>query len=67
MGKSGDAKTVISTQPQLLEMSLRPRDVVYTPDWMAEIMVKRYKPEGAILEPCSGYKGDTKITIAEGV
>ena len=54
MGKSGDAETVISTQPQLLEMALDPRDVVYTPDWVARDMVEYFKPTGKILEPCIG-------------
>jgi len=45
---------MISSQPQLLHMALKEKDVVYTPDWMAEAMVKHFSPTGKILEPCSG-------------
>ena len=41
-------------QPQLLQIALDPRDVVYTPDWVAEDMVTYFKPTGRILEPCCG-------------
>jgi len=29
-------------------------DVVYTPAWCAEDMVRHFKPEGRVLEPCKG-------------
>lgn len=29
-------------------------DDVYTPDWVAEDMVRYFRPEGIILEPCKG-------------
>lgn len=29
-------------------------DKVYTPDWLAEAIVKHYKPWGECLEPCAG-------------
>ena len=45
---------MISTQPQLLDIALDPRDVVYTPDWVARDMVEYFKPTGKILEPCMG-------------
>lgn len=41
-------------QPQLLAMSLNPRDVVYTPDDVARDVVNFFKPTGRILEPCAG-------------
>ncbi|WPJ53518.1 hypothetical protein PQZ66_gp33 [Klebsiella phage vB_KleM_KB2] len=31
-----------------------PNDVVYTPEWIALDMIKHFKPEGIILDPCSG-------------
>lgn len=44
----------MSVQPQLLQMALDPRDVVYTPDWVAGDMVSFFKPSGKILEPSIG-------------
>lgn len=44
----------MTSQPQLLQMALDPRDVVYTPDWVARDMVDYFKPTGKILEPCAG-------------
>jgi len=41
-------------QSQLLGVALNPRDVVYTPDWVASDMVDYFKPSGRILEPCKG-------------
>ena len=41
-------------QRTLFPMKPNPNDVVYTPLWVAEDMVKRFKPTGRILEPCSG-------------
>lgn len=35
-------------------MALDPRDIVYTPEWVAADMVEHFKPNGIILEPCSG-------------
>lgn len=43
-----------STQPQLLQIALDKKDVVYTPDWVARDMVEFFKPTGRILEPCAG-------------
>ena len=43
-----------STQPQLLQMALKTKDVVYTPDWVAKDMVEYFKPSGRILEPSCG-------------
>lgn len=45
---------VYSTQPQLLQIALDKKDVVYTPDWVARDMVTFFKPSGRILEPCAG-------------
>ena len=42
------------TQPQLLALSLNPRDVVYTPSDVARDIVAYFKPSGRILEPCCG-------------
>ena len=41
-------------QPQLLQMALDEKDIVYTPDWVARDMVEYFKPAGKILEPCIG-------------
>jgi len=41
-------------QPQLLQIPLDDKDVVYTPDWVAADMVDFFKPSGRILEPCKG-------------
>lgn len=41
-------------QPQLLKMALDEKDIVYTPDWVAQDMVEFFKPSGRILEPCKG-------------
>jgi hypothetical protein len=44
----------MTSQPQLLQIALDPRDTVYTPDWVARDMVEYFKPTGRILEPCCG-------------
>jgi len=44
----------MSSQPQLLQIALDPRDIVYTPDWVARDMVEYFKPSGRILEPSCG-------------
>jgi len=44
----------MSSQPQLLQMALDKKDIVYTPDWVARDMVEFFKPSGHILEPSSG-------------
>jgi len=44
----------MTTQPQLLPLSLNGADVVYTPDWVAKDMVEWFKPSGRILEPSAG-------------
>jgi hypothetical protein len=44
----------VSTQPQLLQIALDRKDVVYTPDWVARDMVEFFKPSGRILEPSCG-------------
>lgn len=44
----------MTTQPQLLQIPLDEKDVVYTPDWVAKDMVEFFKPSGRILEPCKG-------------
>jgi hypothetical protein len=41
-------------QPQLLQVALDRKDVVYSPDWVAADMVEYFKPSGSILEPCKG-------------
>lgn len=63
----------MSSQPQLLQMALDPRDVVYTPDWVARDMVDYFKPTGKILDPCRGDGAFTRYMptadyceIAEG-
>ncbi len=43
-----------TTQPQLLNIALNPRDVVYTPDDVARDVVAFFKPTGKILEPSAG-------------
>lgn len=42
------------TQPQLIAMSLKASDVVYTPDDVARNIVDYFRPSGTILEPCAG-------------
>jgi hypothetical protein len=42
------------SQPQLLQIALDRKDVVYTPDWIARDMVDFFKPTGRILEPAAG-------------
>jgi hypothetical protein len=44
----------MSLQPQLFNMALRQKDVVYTPDFMAQEIVELFKPSGVVLEPCAG-------------
>ena len=44
----------MSSQPQLLQIALDKKDVVYTPDWVARDMVEFFKPSGRILEPAAG-------------
>jgi hypothetical protein len=44
----------MNAQPQLLQIALDPRDIVYTPDWVARDMVEYFKPSGRILEPSCG-------------
>jgi hypothetical protein len=41
-------------QAQLLNIILDPKDVVYTPDWVASDMVQFFQPSGSILEPSKG-------------
>lgn len=41
-------------QPQLLQIVLDKKDVVYTPKWVARDMVEFFMPTGRILEPCKG-------------
>ena len=41
-------------QPQLLQIPLDDKDVVYTPDWVARDMVEFFQPSGRILDPCKG-------------
>lgn len=41
-------------QPQLLQIALDQKDVVYTPDWVARDIVEFFKPTGRILEPAAG-------------
>ena len=44
----------MSSQPQLLQIALDKKDVVYTPDWVARDMVEFFKPSGSIIEPALG-------------
>ena len=44
----------MSSQMQLLKIALDPRDIVYTPEWVAADMVSYFRPSGEILEPCCG-------------
>lgn len=37
-----------------MSVSERRGDVVYTPDWVAQDMVRFFNPSGRILEPCRG-------------
>jgi len=41
-------------QAQLLHIALDPKDVIYTPDWVAADMVSFFQPQGKILEPSKG-------------
>lgn len=41
-------------QPQLFQVALNKKDIVYTPDWVARDMVNFFQPQGRILEPCKG-------------
>lgn len=40
-------------------------DVVYTPDWCARDMVRHFRPEGVVLDPCRG-KGAFTPYLPEG-
>ena len=56
---SGEIRGVIGIemqlqQPQLLQMPLDNKDVVYTPEWAARDMVEFFQPTGRILDPCKG-------------
>jgi hypothetical protein len=44
----------MTAQPQLLQIALDKKDIVYTPDWVARDMVDFFKPSGRILEPSAG-------------
>jgi hypothetical protein len=44
----------MTSQPQLLQIALDKKDIVYTPDWVARDMVSFFKPSGRILEPSAG-------------
>jgi len=44
----------MTSQPQLLQIALDKKDIVYTPDWVARDMVDFFKPTGRILEPSAG-------------
>jgi hypothetical protein len=44
----------MNTQPQLLQIALDKKDIVYTPDFVARDMVEFFKPTGRILEPAAG-------------
>ena len=44
----------MDTQPQLFQIALDKKDIVYTPDWVAQDMVEFFKPSGRILEPACG-------------
>ncbi|HDZ40039.1 MAG TPA: hypothetical protein ENH62_17505 [Marinobacter sp.] len=41
-------------QPQLLQIPLNKKDIIYTPPWVAADMVNFFQPKGRILEPCKG-------------
>ena len=41
-------------QAQLFPMALNPKDIVYTPSFIADDMVTYFKPSGKILEPSKG-------------
>lgn len=41
-------------QPQLFNIALDKKDVVYTPEWLAKELVDFFRPSGKILEPCAG-------------
>ncbi len=53
-GRRGEGVVDVSSQPQLLQIALDKKDVVYTPDWVARDMVEFFKPSGRILEPSCG-------------
>ncbi len=42
------------TQPQLIQIALKPKDVIFTPDFMAKEIVAIFHPIGHVLEPCIG-------------
>ncbi len=41
-------------QQSLFILPPKENDVVYTPDWCARDIIDHFKPQGKILEPCSG-------------
>ena len=51
----------MSTQPQLLNISLSQADVVYTPDWVARDMVDFFNPQGRVLDSCKGQGAFTQF------
>lgn len=44
----------MATQPQLFLTQMNPADAVYTPEWVAQDMIRFFDPVGRILEPCKG-------------
>ncbi len=44
----------MSIQPQLIQMHLVPKDVVYTPDLVARQIINLLNPSGKVLDPCKG-------------
>lgn len=45
--------TLIKMQPTLMHVPTE-KDVVFTPDWLAEGVVNHFKPSGLCLDPCMG-------------
>lgn len=44
---------LLTPQPALFHAPVE-KDVVYTPDWLAELVIDHFKPAGRCLDPCRG-------------
>lgn len=42
-------------------MSEKTGDVVLTPDWVAEDMIRHFSPSGSVLDPCRGPLGEDGV------
>jgi len=44
---------LLQQQPTLLHVQIE-KDIVYTPEWLADEVVEHFNPSGVCLDPCSG-------------